>query len=506
MNTSDETPKPPAGAGEAVPDDARLAQRALAARVQLVYELTPRALAALAAVSTLCAFVFYSSDRPIEMPLWWALLNGVAAARYRMIERFRRARREPKAAPYWARRAVAGTLATGLLWGYWAVALGPAWGSESYPVAVFLVAGIPAVGLIANAALLPAYLALQLPLLLPYALQLIFLQGGDREALLGGVAALVYATVLAAIARVVEQRVVEAFELRFRNHDLVERLSRSNSELESEIERRQRAERVLLQAKEAAEAGDRAKSRFLDKISHEIRTPIHGISGMNDLLLRSQLSVEQRRWAENVAAATRSLLGIANDVLDLSSADAGALDPGDFDLRQSVAEAVEQHREAARRAGLSLSLTVEEGVPGPVRGDAARVRQVLSNLVGNAVKFTRHGSVTVRLGLANGADPSPYRVRITVQDTGIGVAPATLERLFQPFVQVDDGPSRRFQGLGLGLAVSRRLVELMGGRVGAESAPGVGSLFWFEVGFEPPAAVSASDPQTPGGVSLSTAP
>ncbi len=489
-------------------DEARLASRVLAAQVQLVYDLAPRALAALVAVSSLSAFFFYSPDQPLATPFWWVLLTGVSAARYRLVRRFREARPEPEAAAYWARRAVAGALATGVLWGYCAVALGPRWGSESYPLAVFLVAGIPAVGLISNSAVLSVYLALQLPILLPYAAKLIFFHGAELYPLLGGVAALIYAFVLAAIGRTVSRRVAESIELRFRNLDLVERLSGTNQELQSQIERRERDERALLQARDAAEAADRAKSSFLAKLSHEIRTPINGVFGMSELLLHSELSVAQRRCAGILAESARSLLRIMNDVLDLSRTVAGALalEPDDFDLRQSAGAAVDLLRERAGKGGLSLTLSVEDRVPARVRGDAGRLRQVLVNLVGNAVKFTPQGGVSVSVCLAENSTPDPYHVRFAVRDTGIGIAQAEQEKLFEPFVQLDERASRQFDGLGIGLVISRRLIDLMGGRLGVESVPGAGSEFWFDVPFEPPRGSRiVDDPRPPASADIQAA-
>jgi signal transduction histidine kinase len=433
-------------------------------------------LVALLVASTLCAVFFFSRDAPWAIPLWWALLNGISAARYALIRRFRAARPGPEAAPRWARLAVASTLATGAVWGLFAVALGPAWGSAGYPLAVFLVAGIPAVGLIANAALLPAYVALQVPILLPVAAKLIFFEGGGVDAVSAGAAALLYSVVLAGIGRVVNRGITENFELRFRNEGLLERLSTANRELQLEIHRREDA--------------DRAKSRFLAKVSHEIRTPINGVLGMNELLLHSFLSTAQRRQAEGIGESARWLLRIMNDILDLSRAGTAGLglNPGEFEVREAVTAAVELVRERAEKGGLSLSLSVDERVPDRARGDAARLRQVLVNLVDNAVKFTPHGGVTVAVNVSPASSPDACRLRFEVRDSGIGIAAAEQERLFQPFVQLDDGASRRYEGVGLGLAISREIVERMGGRIGVESALGQGSRFWFEVSFERPQA------------------
>lgn len=264
------------------------------------------------------------------------------------------------------------------------------------------------------------------------------------------------------------------------------RLDAERQLMQEELLRKEAERALLLERSLQLQKSEQLKTEFLANMSHEIRTPMHGIVGFIELLTRTELTEEQRQYAEFIAQSVNSLLTLINDILDLSKVESGKLDleTVDFDLRSVVEGTATLVAESVREKNLSLMTFIDPDIPPVLKGDPGRLRQILMNLISNAVKFTAEGEVVIRCQKGDtpeGSRPNSQNVYFSVSDSGIGIAKHQIPHLFKPFSQADGSTTRKYGGTGLGLSISKRLIELMGGDIGVNSELGKGSTFWFKI-------------------------
>jgi signal transduction histidine kinase/ActR/RegA family two-component response regulator len=433
-------------------DDIEL--RVYAERVALLYSMTPFTLAMAVLLSTIIT-VAATSVLPFASLASWYANNGVSLLRYLLIRRYRRIQPLPEVARAWAWPFILLTAAAGAIWGLLGTLLFPANDPASQAMMLVILVGTSAVGLFTLGSMAVAYAAICLPMLLPPAVHL-FMIGGQANDVFG-VGLLLFSFIAVSNARRHQRNTAELLRLRFVNARIA-----------------QEGERAL----QSAEHASYVKGRFLANMSHEIRTPLNGILGMTQLLVDSRLDDEQRFRLDVVQRSGRHLLELINDILDFSKIEAGRFEfkYAPFDLRHAIADVTDLLAAIAHDKSIAFQTTIAADVPSWVEGDASRVKQVLQNLLGNAIKFTERGGV--RLAVRRGAPGEPS-LRFEVEDSGPGIPPDQQMAVFDAFRQADGSHARRHGGTGLGLAISRELARAMGGDVGCTSVVGRGSTFWF---------------------------